>query len=558
MADTVKISPLWHAGALIFYALLSWLVIDHGASLTGVIFGHDADASAFLWFIAWYPFAFVHHFDPLVTHLVWQPMGLAMLWMSSVPVLAILAAPFTMSFGPIPVYNVLVLLAPVLSAWCMYRFCLRLAPSPPAAIASGFLFGFSTYEMAQVSTLNLSYTLLLPCLGWILLARAQMALHRPASVALLVLAAVTQFLLSAEIFAMTVVFGAMFFGLAFALAPSLRPSLRQSLADLLTAGPIALVLLLPLLVSMFADFPYIHLPRLWPYYFSATPTGFFVPGQNTWLSWSGAYGLINVFAHDMQEQDSYLGLPLLAICYLYARENRASPPARALVIMLAALLVFSLGPHLWIGQGHTMIRLPWAVLMRLPLLESALPVRFAMFAAFLAGIIVVLWVGASPPGAATRRLALVLAACVAIFPAPHTAMQPPASTFFAPGREETVLGFDKQLLILPFSLKGNSTYWQFENGFGFSETGGYLGFPPRAMQHFDAVWELTAEKPSGVKAADVAVFARATQADYIVAGPGTPGWLVTTLETLHWPERQVDDVTIFDVPKSGTAGVTGG
>jgi hypothetical protein len=558
MAEAKTVSPLWHAGALAFYALLSWLIIDHGANLTGVIFGHDADAFAFLWFIEWLPYALTHHLNPLVTHLVWQPMGLALLWMSAVPVLALLAAPLTMTIGPMATYNALVLLAPVLAAWCMYRFCLRVAPSPPAALAGGFLFGFSTYEMAQVSTLNLSYIFLLPCLGWILLARAQGGLRRPAAVVLLVLAAVSQFLLSTEIFAMTAVFGAMFFGLAFAIAPGLRPALRRGAADLLIAGPIVLVLLSPLLVSMFAVFPYIHLPKLWPYYFSASPTGFFVPGPNTWASWAPGYGLINVFAHDVQEQDSYLGLPLLAIFYLYARENRALPTARVLIVMLAVLLVFSLGPHLWLGQGYTMIRLPWVVLMRLPLLNSALPVRFAMFVSFIAGIITVLWICARPPGAQPRRLAAAFAACAVIFPAPHTRMQPPNAAFFAPGREESVLGPARQILILPFSLTGDSTYWQFENGFGFSQTGGYLGFPPRAMQHFQAVWELTAQKPGGVKVQDVADFVQETKADYIVAGPGTPGWLIATLATLHWPERRVDDVTIFDVPKSGAAGGAGG
>jgi hypothetical protein len=53
----------------------------------------------------------------------------------------------------------------------------------------------------------------------------------------------------------------------------------------------------------------------------------------------------------------------------------------------------------------------------------------------------------------------------------------------------------------------------------------------------------------------VADFAETTKADYIVAGPGTPAGEIAVIEALHWRERKVDDVTIFDVPAArGTGG----
>jgi hypothetical protein len=543
----------WHAGALAFYAGLSWLIVAHGAALTGPIFGHGDDPLAFIWFLAWYPFALAHHLDPFWTHYAWQPAGLALLWMSSVPLLAVLAAPLTIWLGPVPSYNLLVLAAPVLSAWCMYRLCLRIAGAPAIAVLGGFLFGFSTYEVAQVATLNLSFTFLLPCLGWIVLLRMQGGLKRWPCAALLALAGTGQFLISTEIFAMTIVFGSFTWALGYVLIRELRAALRALAVDAIIAGVAVLVVLSPVLKSMFSNFPYIHLPKLWPYFFAASPTSFFVPGPNTLLHWPAADGLVNGLASDPQEQDSYLGLPLMLILYIYARQNWRDPSARLLSVMLAGLSVLSLGPHLWIGAHYTMIRLPWALLMRLPLLNGALPVRFALFVAFFTAPIVCLWIRA---GEAQMRLrfALALLACLLIWPAPRAQTAQPASIFFAGGRLNQVLGPAPQLLILPFAIRGPSSFWQVETGFGFTQTGGYLGFPPRSMQHFKAIWELTAQDPAKIIPADVADFAHGTKADYIVAGPGTPAGEIAVIEDLHWRERKVDDVTIFDVPAGGTGG----
>lgn len=545
----------WHFTALVLYACLSWLIIAHGATLSSVIFGHGSDPFAFIWFLAWYPFAFANHLDLFWSHFVWQPQGLALLWMSSVPLLAVLAAPLTIWLGPVPFYNLLVLAAPVLSAWCMYRLCLKIAGSPSVALLGGFLFGFSTYEMAQVSTLNLSFTFLLPCLGWILLKRAQGGLKRWQTAALLTLAGICQFLISIEIFAMTIVFGAFTWVMAYGLMPQARAALRTLLSDGIIAAPILLLLLSPLLISMFSNYPYMHLPDLWPYFFVASPTGFFVPGPNTLLHWEPADQLVNGLAADLQEQNSYLGVPLLVIIYVYARQNWHDGVARLLSVMVALLLLLSLGPQLWLGTRYTAVQLPWAILMRLPLLNGALPVRFALFVAFFTAPLVCLWIGAGRDRARRRRrFAIGLLACLVIWPAPRIQTAKPAAKFFAPGRVGQVLGQMPQLLILPYGITGPSSFWQVESGFGFTQTGGYLGFPPRAMQHFKAIWELTAQNPAGIIPADVADFAQTTKADYIVAGPGTPAAEIAVIEKLHWRERKVDDVTIFDVPAAGDKG----
>src|SRR5271156_5275865 len=132
----------WHSGALALYAGCAWFAIDDGASLTGKLAGGGSDAFAFVWFLAWWPWALAHHVSPFFTHLVWQPAGLNLAWITSVPLLALLGAPVTQAFGPAVTFNVLNLAAPFLAACGAYALCLYLTAVPVAAVVGGYLFGF--------------------------------------------------------------------------------------------------------------------------------------------------------------------------------------------------------------------------------------------------------------------------------------------------------------------------------------------------------------------------------------------------------------------------------
>jgi hypothetical protein len=191
--------------------------------------------------------------------------------------------------------------------------------------------------------------------------------------------------------------------------------------------------------------------------------------------------------------------------------------------------------------------MPWYAFMRLPLLGGALPVRFALYAALAAAIIAALWV-AAPGAKRNMRLLAVGLACVFLLPVPRTAQALPVAKFFAAGRVQQVLGPGARIMILPFSIQGPSSFWQVESGFGFAQTGGYLGFPPAAAQRYPAVQELFSGDAAAVKQADLRDFLAATNTQYVVAGPGTSAGMVAVLAQLHWKMQQTDDVTIYTVP----------
>jgi hypothetical protein len=451
----------------------------------------------------------------------------------------------TLTAGPVVSFNLLVLAAPVLSAFCAYLLCLRLTRAPAAGVAGGYLFGFATYQTAQAATLNLCFTCLLPCLVWVCLARVTGGIGRRRCVFLLFAILASEFLISTEIFAMMVVFGGIIWLLAFGMIRQRRPELRMLLADGVIAAPAVAAVLSPFLVAMFSHYPFVKLPAQWPYFFAADLLGFAVPSGNTLLG-GEVHGLIGNFYGDLPELDSYIGLPLLLIVYGFARTHWRRPESRFLVVALLVLLLASLGPELWVAGHPTGVLLPWTAFMLLPLLGGALPVRFALYAALAAAIIAALWVAA--PGAKRNlRLAGVVLAAVFLLPAPRTAQALPEQKFFAPGRVAQVLGPKARIMILPFSIQGPSSFWQVESRFAFAQTGGFLGFPPAAAQKYPAVQELFSGDVAGLRVADLREFLIRTNTQYVVAAPGTAPALLGTLAQLHWKMQQADDVTIFTV-----------
>jgi len=475
--------------------------------------------------------------------LIWQPAGYAVLWGSSVPLLAAVMAPVTLTAGPVVSYNLLVLAAPVLSAFCAYWLCLRITLVPAAAVAGGYLFGFATYQLARAAILNLSFTFLLPCLVWVCLARLAGDIGRRRFVLLLCLMMIGEFLISTEIFAMMVVFGGIAWLLAFGMLAERRAGLLVLLTDGMIAAPVVAVVLAPFLVSMFSHYPFVNLPAVWPYFFVADLFGFAVPSGDTLLG-GGMHGVIESFYGDLQEQDSYLGLPLLLIVYGFARTRWRQLESRFLVMVFLFLLLASLGPDLWVAGHPTGVLLPWRAFMLLPLLGGALPVRFALFVALAAAVIAALWIAA--PGRNMRLMAAGLAG-VFLLPVPRTTQALPEQKFFAPGRVAQVLGPGARILVLPFSIQGPSSFWQVESGFGFAQTGGYLGFPPAAAQKFLAVREMFSGDDSAVRVEDLRDFVIATDTQYIVAGPGTSAGMYAVLAQLHWKMRQADGVMIYTV-----------
>ncbi len=531
-------SFFWFFVAAASYAILDYTTLAHGESLTGKILGKDADPSLLMWFLVWWPWCAAHHVYPLYTHLIWQPGGQNLAWTTSVPVLAWLAAPVTLAFGPVLSFNFLTLAAPFLAAMSAYALCLYITRRPPAALLGGYLFGFSAYEMAQsIDHLNLDFCLCVPLAVLLTLARLDDRLDRKWFVALAVLVLACQFGISMEIFATGLFFAGIAWALAYELCPARRAVLVRLVIDGFYAVPFLLLVLSPFLWAMFLLPHEIKLPDFWPVLFSTNLSNFFLPTITQ--RWGAA--LMPPVSNFVDEQDGYLGLPLLVILFLYGRGG-----GRYLTWLLVIIAVLSLGPVLWLGEvGPSAMPMPWALFRHLPFIGAALPARFMLYADLVAAVIAAIWVSA---GAARWRWILAAFAAFTLMPALHRVQDIPDSKFFVPGRVQTVLGPGAKILILPLGILGPSSYWQAESQFGFAQTAGYLGFPPASVQGDIPFMRFYFGLDTPGLAEDFARFCERTGTDDVVAGPGTAPHVMDFMRSLGWPARQVDDVTIFTVP----------
>lgn len=540
------VKPRWHGLAILLYGLESWFFLDHGAAIGSNILGSGADPGAIMWFFRFWPWALTHQVHLPLTDLVWQPLGQNLAWTTGVPLLAFLALPVTQGLGVIAAYNLMTLAAPFSAALAAYVLCLELFSVPLAAIMGGWLFGFSSYETVQcLDHLNLDFCCLVPLVLWVALRRLRGGLGRKATVIWLGLLLGGEFLISPEIFAVLLFFAGLAWLLGFAILPDWRLKLRGLLRDIIHAVPLVLLLAAPLLAGMATGPDDAAHPENWPVIFSTDFLNFFIPTQATLFGGQVFAGISKIFAGGIDEQTGYLGLPLILLLAGSARLFWREPASRIVLLMLGILLLLSLGPELQVAGHRTGLALPWAMFAHLPLLGAALPGRFMLFA-FLAACLLMARFAAE--GGRPRIIAGALV-CISLLPEPHPAQPSPALKFFAPGEVTAKLGSHLRLLILPFGITGQSSFWQGQSNFAFTQVGGYLGYPPRAMQSYPAVMQLFSNTFLPSFNWDFAKLCALTHPDEVIVTPGTPREEWEALKKLDWKAQKIDDVTVFTVPR---------
>lgn len=535
-----------HVFALLIYALGAGFFLDHGASLTHRVLGLGTDPFLIMWFLGWWPYAVAHGFLLLHTGLVWQPVGVDLAWTTSAPFLAMLAAPTTLLSGPVLAYNVLTLAAPVLAALAAYALCWHFTRKPGPAFIGGLVFGFSSYEMGQCfDHLNLDFCAAIPLLLLAACRRVQGQAGRAQTILLLAVLLVIQFFISEEIFATALLSAGIAWWLALWRLPALRSGLRLLLVDLAVAGLAVIIVASPFLAAMLADPAGLFHPAGWPLFFSTDLANLIIPTQLTAFGGGVLAPLSTKFTGGLEEQSAYFGLPLLIILGMWVVQGWQLPARKFWAAMFGILLLFSLGPVLHVAGIRTAMPLPWALIMHLPLLGAALPARFCLYLSLLAAIGAACWVAKGP----RIRFWLAGFACLLCLPAPHISQPNPEVAFFStPGRVAATLGQDAKILITPFGITGPSMLWQAEQNFGFSLTGGYLGYPPAPELRYPAVLDLFQGLESPHLGDNITSYCAATGTNFIVVAPGTSPALRAVLASLHWPSRQVDDVLILTVP----------
>ena len=353
------------------------------------------DPNFYTWCLRWWPYAISHALNPLYTHQIAAPAGQSLAWVTTVPPLAVLAAPLTLVAGPVAALNLLTAIALPVSAWAAFLLCRRLTGKFWAALAGGAVFGFSAYEInhASAGQLNLIFSLLLPILAYLIVVWRDGGISTPVFVILAGLAMALQFYLFLETFADMTAILVISLVVGFALAGSAyRPAVVRLAKFIGLAYLIAIVLALPYLLATLAD----KAPKL------RAVTGLDLaslvvprPQRTYHISWllHAAKGPVNSSAA------GYVGIPLLLLAFLLLVTRWSSRVVRFLSCMLVLIVVAALGPDVYL-DGKEVDRLPWAGLWKLPFLRNAWPSRLMLFAFLALAVATALWL--AKPG---RRMA---------------------------------------------------------------------------------------------------------------------------------------------------------
>src|SRR5215472_17581938 len=428
------------------------------------------DPNFYTWCLRWWPYAIGHGLNPFFSHLIRAPAGHSLAWVTAIPPIALLAAPLTLTAGPIVTFNLLVILAPPLAAWAAFVLCRRITRKFWPSVVGGSVFGFSAYEMNHIAAgqLNLTYSLLLPILAYLVVLWREGAIGTRAFVILAGLTMAVQFYLFLETFADLTALLAVSVVISVVVAGrARRPEMLRLTRCLGYAYAIAILLALPYLayaLTMKApvlradtnlDLASLVIPR---------------PGVTTRIPWlyELATGPIPVSAA------GYVGIPALVLAIWLAVTCWSSRLVRFLAGMLAFVIVASLGSALYIGGGEV-FPLPWAPLWHLPIVRNAYPSRLMLFAYLALAVMTALWL-ARPQAKRWLRVSLAVLVVAALVQDAGAVDIYPRSTlppFISSGEYQKHLSPGETVVVV--STVGNAgMLWQVETGFYMRVAGGYI------------------------------------------------------------------------------------
>ena len=429
----------------------------------------NQDPDLFVWCLGWWPHAIGHWLNPLFSSQVRAPAGQSLAWVTTIPPLAILAAPLTLTAGPLVAFNLLAALGPPLSAWAAFVLCRRLTGRFWPALVGGAVFGFSAYETRATSfgQLDLSYSVLLPVLAYLVVVFWQRSISARTYVILSAAALTVQFYLFTEIFAdlTAILVVALLLGLALAERES-RPAVLR-LSRLTAIGYlIALVLASPYLGYALSS----KAPE--PIAFTAGDLASFVlprPG-----SLGGITSLTASGAHSPSTA-GYIGVPLLILVVLLAMRTWRNRLVRLLTCMVVLICIASLGPVVYV-QGRPLVRVPWAGLYNLPIVRDAWMSRLMVFAFLALAVATALWLSRPPSWSAWLRwlLGVLVVANVAMEAFPTLGSQVRAvPAFISTGQYRSRLSPGEIVLVVS-KIPNSGLLWQAESGYNFRISGGFF------------------------------------------------------------------------------------
>ncbi|MEU5904421.1 hypothetical protein ABZ780_08595 [Micromonospora sp. NPDC047467] len=441
--------------ALIWVVLAGWLTHglwpDPGGRTLAL---NPEDQALYEWFLAVDARALLGDFS-LLTDRLNAPDGVNLMANTTVIALGIVCAPLTLLFGAPVTFALLAAanLAGTALAWYLL-FHRTLRARRLAAALGGGLCGFGPGMVSQTNShLHMTAQWLVPVIVWLVVRLLRAADPGPtpagsvaalptgpdrrrmvSSAAGLAAAVTAQVFIGEEVlFLAAVTLLVMAIGYAVADRDLARRALPGFAGGLAIAAGLALMVLGYPLWFQFAGPQGVADGMFSPAYFSADLSSWWAISP---LSVAGS-DQASRLTTGPAEYNTFLGWPLLlvtAVCAIWAGRRRLVFSCVVAALVMGAL---SLGPEVVLGGTRTALPGPYALLAGLPVVDGALPMRFALALLPIIATLLVLAVDRAlrTTGRARRLVPLaVVAALLPIFPTPlPTAERPEVPEFITGG-----------------------------------------------------------------------------------------------------------------------------
>ncbi len=520
---------------------------SHVSAFSRELFSPTPDSQSFVWFLNWWPFALAHHLNPFITKYVWYPVGFDLAWATAVPAVALAMAPVTLVLGAQASFNILAIAAPALSAAACFYLVNYLTKEYLPALVAGYLYGFSSYELGQMlAHTNLDLTFLVPLAVLLFILRVHGRIGRIWYVLLFALVLAIQFGTSSEIFATTSFFGAISIGVFWLLGErTLRRNIWDVCVDSLWAYAAAIVVLAPYLYYMVSGAGSVPGQINSPALYSVDLANFIIPTPVTRIDLSTFGSTAATFdGGNFGEMGAYLGLPIILILLRSVTTNWRKYETKAITIILGITAIASLGPVLHIYGNSLGVPLPWLIATHVPLLRYALPARFSLYVALIAAVGVAYWLsGITSRTQVVPRYGAVIIAVLFMVPNSQyfvwSAIKVPA--FLTQAQVGHYLSVRENVVFIPYGPEGQSMYFQYASAMRFTQSGGYVGYPPAQFRTAFG-WKRN-QFEQGLRD-----FCKQNRVSKLIVAPQTNSLLAANIEALAWPSQVVDGYTVISVP----------
>ncbi|MBQ1061198.1 hypothetical protein KBX43_10710 [Micromonospora sp. C41] len=502
---------------LAFAAFAAWLT--HGlwpAPGTRVLALNPADQTLYEWFLALDARALRGELS-LVSDRLNAPDGVNLMANTSVVALGVPLAPVTLAFGAPVTFALLVALNLAGTALAWYLLFTRVLRARPLAAGLGAsLCGFGPGMVSQSNGhLHMTAQWLVPALVWLVvrLLRAADPAGRPdgpdrrrmiSSAAGLAAVVTVQVFVGEEVLFLTALTLAVM-TLAYGLAD--RELLRRAgpgfARGLLGAAGLALLVLAYPLWVQFAGPQGVADGMFPPAYFSADLAGW------TRLSALTVFGSPEAvrLTTGPAEFTTFLGWPLLLVAVGCAAWLGRRPLVVALVAGALVTAALALGPEVVVGGERTGLPGPYRLLAGLPVVDGALPMRFALAVLPLVGTVLTLAVhrALGESGRARRGVPIAVGAAVlSVLPTPLPTMdRPPLPEFVTGGHWRQCVRPGGVLVPVPTATPQTPwpMRWATATGVGFAMPEGFfIGPYGRGGSATMGTWQ----RPTSALLADVA------------------------------------------------------